>query len=170
MNGKSDPSSNGIAPTFKVVIRLRKHAVTAATPSTHPLCTAIYRHVRQGLGVHHLTASGMWSVPDRKLHINLLKTLFLALKEFKTSLLVKQCWYQWPIPPLLLVSTIKGMGSKTLVYPLLENPLLVYQESAHTNSLAHSRSPGCSPQWITHSSRVVSPPVFWPIFLQWHQP
>ena len=30
-----------------------------------------------------LTARGTWSDPDRKLHINLIKTLFLALKEFK---------------------------------------------------------------------------------------
>ena len=48
MNGKWDPSSSGIAPTFKVMFRLRKHAVTAATPTTCPLCTALYKHVRQG--------------------------------------------------------------------------------------------------------------------------
>ena len=48
MNGKRDPSSSGIAPTFKVMFRLTKHAVTAATPSTHLLCTVLYRYVKQG--------------------------------------------------------------------------------------------------------------------------
>ena len=42
MNGKSDPSSSGIAPTFKVVISLRKHAVMAASIHSSTLYRSLH--------------------------------------------------------------------------------------------------------------------------------
>ena len=84
---KGDSNTKVLAPTFTMVAA-RGQLPYRPTITPNKTCSAnLYRRIKRGLGAHlnECTARGIWSLPERKLHINYLelKAVFLALKEFQ---------------------------------------------------------------------------------------
>ena len=84
---KGDTSPQVAPPPLKVVAG-GKQCTTRSTITPTKTCSAdIYRHIKRRVGTHlnERTARGTWSLPESRLHRNHLelKTVFLALKEFR---------------------------------------------------------------------------------------
>ena len=80
-------SSPQVAPPPPKVVAGGRQCATRSTITPSKTCSAnIYRRIqRRGAHLNEHTARGTWSLPESKLHINLLelKAVFLALKEFQ---------------------------------------------------------------------------------------
>ena len=123
---------------------------------------------KEGWGAHlnEHTARRDWSLPESKLHINLLelKAIFLALKRFQklcqnNVVLIARQHYSGDI-----CKQGRRHEIRTSMCPSLEDYDLVYQKSGHPQSSPHPRSPECgsreAPQvGPNHSNRMVSPPT-----------
>ena len=99
---KSDPDPKISPPTLKMVTPRGKCPL-------HPLSHALQIFIdasRESRGTHlgNLVASGTWSLPDSKLHINYLelKVVCLAVKEFQDLCSNK----------IILIATDNNSGSK----------------------------------------------------------
>ena len=133
----------------------------------HPLRHAVQIFTdasKEGWGAHlgDFTASGTWSVPESKLHINFLelKAVLLALKRFQHLVQGK----------VVLIATdntsIHQQGRRYEVRltlcPSLAAPMLVQPQSNSTEGQTHSRPSECNCRQIVspkagHSDGVVPP-------------
>ena len=88
---KSDPYSQIIAPPSTVVVGGRKRSSRPTVTPNIAFSADLYRRMRWGAHLNKLTARGIWSLPESKLHINYLelKAVFLDLKEFQDLCSVK---------------------------------------------------------------------------------
>ena len=104
----------------------------------HPLKHALQIFTdtsKEGWGAHlnERTARGTWSVPESKLHISHLelKAVFLALKEFQDL-----CSNN------IVLVTYQQRGGDEVglpVCPIVENPVLVHQETDNSQGTSHPR-------------------------------
>ena len=87
-----------------------------------------------------LTARGTWSVPDSKSHTNFLKTLFLAVKEFKD---ISGQTVLIPMATTAVVACIhkQGCGVRNLCMPYFLRILCLFtrMEVTLTHSTYHTR-------------------------------
>ena len=125
----------------------------------HPLKHALQIFTdtsKEGGGAHlsEHTASGTWSLPESKLHINYLelKVVFLALREFQDL-----CENN-----IVLVATDNTTEVRPSACPTVENPDLGPEKTGYSQSPTHSRpAESVSRQAIqarTYHSNDTSPP------------
>ena len=84
---KGNISSQAAPPPSKMVAGGKQCAPSSIITPTKSCSAIVYRCIKRRLGAHlnNHTATGTWSLPESKLHINYLEreTVFLALKEFQ---------------------------------------------------------------------------------------
>ena len=118
-----------------------------------------------GTHLNEHTASGDWSLPESKLHINYLerKAVFLALEEFQdlcTNTVVLIATDNSTV--VAYINKKGGMKSGPIMCPHVQDPDLVFKETGYPQSLTHPRPAECdSKQTIqaepNNSNRIVSP-------------
>ena len=136
----------------------------------HPLKHALQIFTdasNEGWGAHldDHTARGTWSLPESKFHINHLelKTVFLALKEFRTLVCNKTVLIATDNTTVVAYINKEGGGDEVgvTVCPTVENPVLVHQTAGNPQGTSHPRpverdSRQAIQAWPDHSNRVVT--------------
>ena len=135
----------------------------------HPLRHAVQIFTdasKEGWGAHlgDFTASGTWSVPESKLHINFLelKAVLLALKRFQHLVQGKVVLIATDNTTVVAyINKEGGMRSGSLC-PSLAAPMLVQPQSNSTEGQTHSRPSECNCRQIVspkagHSDGMVPP-------------
>ena len=131
------------------------------TPSSM-LCKSV-QTLQKNIGVHlgEHTAKGIWSLQECKLHINYLKpkAVFLALKEFQYLGLSQVATEKYHSG--CLHKQGRSHEVRRFVYPSLENPGLVLQETGDSQGPTYRLAESDSRQSIQtrpdHLDRVISP-------------
>ena len=141
------------------MVALRSQCSCGQTLPHSAMLLDLYRCSKRRLGAHlgELPKRGTWSLPECKLHINYLE--------------LKMVFWPYKVPRPLP----KQIGSWATVYPIMENPDLVLQETSTSQDLTHSRPAKFgSRQAIQarpdHLEWSDLPVVFQMICNKWHQP